>query len=265
MTMSTIADTSPEEKSRPSTPSSLPAEITSKALAEATPWIDSAVQQALSYQKIAEEKLDAFIETSRSRISEIRSTGSAHLDQTIYSLQCAVSELGVYEALAFAKLNEGVKIAASHPLITTGVTAGLGLVLLKRPRRYIYYKGVRLFSSEETLLSHADAKVKDLRQSISRLKAESEKLERTTSLAEGQFINGRVKLRDAGKRIQGMIRSAYKIERQAAGLKDVLRELPGREAYRFLSHVNDLTSEVKKEKHALTKEVTKISNFGISV
>ncbi|CAL1361505.1 unnamed protein product [Linum trigynum] len=263
--MSTIADTSPEEKSRPSTPSSMPAEITSKALAEATPWIDSAVQQALSYQKIAEEKLDAFIETSRSRISEIRSTGSAHLDQTIYSIQSAVSELGVYEALAFAKLNEGVKIAASHPLITTGVTSGLGLVLLKRPRRYIYYKGVRLFSSEETLLSHADAKVKDLRQSISRLKAESEKLERTTSLAEEQFINGRVKLRDAGKRIQGMIRSAYKIERQAAGLKDVLRELPGREAYRFLSHVNDLTSEVKKEKHVLTKEVTKISNFGISV
>ncbi|CAN1849419.1 RGS1-HXK1-interacting protein 1, partial [Linum perenne] len=160
---------------------------------------------------------------------------------------------------------EGVKIAASHPFITTGVTAGLGIVLLKSPRRFIYYKTLRLVSSEEAMLSRADAKVKELRQSISLLKAESEKLERQASVAEGEFIRGRKKLRQTGKQIQGVIRSAYKIDRQAAGLKDVLQELPGREAYRFRSQVKDLASEVKKEKQVLTKEVTKISNYGISV
>ncbi|CAN0921790.1 RGS1-HXK1-interacting protein 1 [Linum grandiflorum] len=263
--MTTVADASPEEKPKPSPPSSFPAEITSKALAEAAPWIDNTVQQALSYQKTAEEKLDAFVEATRSRISEIRSTGSAHLDQTIYSIQCAASELGVYEDLAFKKLNEGVQIAASHPFITAGVTAGLGLVLLKSPRRFIYYKTLRLVSSEETMLSRADAKVKELRQSMSLLTAESEKLERMASQAEGEFIRGRTKLRQTGKQIQSVIRSAYKIERQAAGLKDVLQELPGREAYRFRSQVKDVANEVKKEKNVLSKEVTKISNYGISV
>ncbi|CAN1248794.1 RGS1-HXK1-interacting protein 1, partial [Linum perenne] len=263
--MTTVAGASPDEKPKPLPPISFPAEITSKALAEAAPWIDHAVEQAFSYKKTAEEKLDAFVEATRSRISDIRSTGSAHLEQTVYSVKCAASELGIYEDLAFTKLNEGVKIAASHPFITTGVTAGLGIVLLKSPRRFIYYKTLRLVSSEEAMLSRADAKVKELRQSISLLKAESEKLERQASVAEGEFIRGRKKLRQTGKQIQGVIRSAYKIDRQAAGLKDVLQELPGREAYRFRSQVKDLASEVKKEKQVLTKEVTKISNYGISV
>ncbi|CAN1849424.1 RGS1-HXK1-interacting protein 1 [Linum perenne] len=210
--MTTVAGASPDEKPKPLPPISFPAEITSKALAEAAPWIDHAVEQAFSYKKTAEEKLDAFVEATRSRISDIRSTGSAHLEQTVYSVKCAASELGIYEDLAFTKLN-----------------------------------------------------VKELRQSISLLKAESEKLERQASVAEGEFIRGRKKLRQTGKQIQGVIRSAYKIDRQAAGLKDVLQELPGREAYRFRSQVKDLASEVKKEKQVLTKEVTKISNYGISV
>lgn len=143
--------------------------------------------------------------------------------------------------------------------------------------------------------------------------------------------------RYAGKQLHGVIRSAYKIERQAAGmpvsckfrclyaswtlwrdlseifsilfflcvyhqsgLKDIIGELPRREASRFRSQVcrwvkifiqsfipfiqvrkknknkgcsiglfcwqvSDLASEAKRERNALTKEVTKISNYGISV
>ncbi|KAL4599951.1 hypothetical protein ACB092_11G164200 [Castanea dentata] len=71
--------------------------------------------------------------------------------------------------------------------------------------------------------------------------------------------------RQAGKQIQGVIRSAYKIERQAGGLKDILGELPRTQASRFRSQVSKLASEAKRERTALTKEVTKISNYGISV
>ncbi|KAJ0112072.1 hypothetical protein Patl1_00172 [Pistacia atlantica] len=261
--MATIAESSQGENPNLAPPSDIV--VKSKIREDATPWIEYAVQQYMIYQKTLEESLDSAIQTSRSRLSQIRLTASAHFHQTMDSLQDLKSEYAVYESILFGKVKEGIDVAASHPLITSGVAIGLGSVVLKRPRRFLYYNAQRLLMSEETLTSRADAKVKELRQSIDRLKAESEKLERVASVAEDEFIRGRTKLRQAGKQIQGVIRSAYKIERQAAGLKDILGELPRREASRFRSHVSKLASEAKRERNALTKEVSKISNYGISV
>ncbi|KAK0580646.1 hypothetical protein LWI29_004621 [Acer saccharum] len=262
--MATVAESSAEEEKPSVAPHS---DIFSKSivLEEATPWIKYAVQQATLYQKIVQETIDSTIEASRSRLTEIGLTASAHFHQTIASLEDVKSEYAVYEDKLFGKVEEGIDIAASHPLITGGVSVGLGCLVLKRPRRFLYYNALRLFVSEETLLSRADTKVKELRQSIDRLKAESEKLERVASVAEDELIRGRTKLRQAGKQIQGVVRSAYKIERQAAGLKDILGELPRREASQFRSQVSNLASEAKRERNALTKEVSKISNYGISV
>ncbi|CAK7347838.1 unnamed protein product [Dovyalis caffra] len=321
--MATDAESpSPEEKpsAQPPPPpaaTDLTSIIKSKALEETAPWIDDAMQQALIYQKTMQDSLDTAIGASKSRFSEIISTSQAHFSQTIDYLQDVKLEIGVYEDKLFGKVKEGINVAASHPLITSAVAVGLGLVVLKRPRRILYYKTLRLFNSEEALLSQADAKVKELRQSISLLKAESEKLEiyvgeefwlchvlagnivqdedgsrvenssgdrecirhlklytailRRASLAEQELIRGRTKLRfvisekrllmftlekyerkcflladffcgnfvycyrQAGKQIQGVISSAYKIERQAMGLRDILGELPRAEASRFRS------------------------------
>ncbi|KAK8573391.1 hypothetical protein V6N13_100190 [Hibiscus sabdariffa] len=174
--------------------------------------------------------------------------------------------------MAFGKVKEGINIAASNPLITGSAAVGLGFLLLKRPRRLLYYKTLRFFQSEESyylflqsMISKADTRVKELRQSIDRLKAESEKLERSASVAEAELIRGRTKLRQAGKQIRSVIQSAYKIERQAAGLKDTLGELPSREASQFRSQVSNLASQAKRERNVLAKEVSKISNHGIAV
>ncbi|KAI4370669.1 hypothetical protein MLD38_018993 [Melastoma candidum] len=133
------------------------------------------------------------------------------------------------------------------------------------PRRFLYYKTVRLLLSEESMLSRAQSKVQELRKSIDQLKAESEQLERDAKIAEEIMIHGRTKLRQAGKQIQGAIRSSYKIERQARGLKDIINELPRREASHFKSQVSSLASEAKREKSVLSKVISKISNYGISV
>ncbi|XP_022770228.1 uncharacterized protein LOC111313760 [Durio zibethinus] len=272
--MATVSEP-PQDKPNPNSLPALPpppllssdfsSKSESKALEQATSWIDYAAEQALLYQKIIEQNINATIEASRSRLSEIRSTSSAHFNQTIDSLEDVKHQIGVYEDMVFGKVKEGINIAASHPLITGGAAVGLGFLVLKRPRRLIYYKTLRLFNSEESLLSKADIRVKKLRQSIDRLKAESEKLERSASVAEEELIRGRTKLRQAGKQIQSVIHSAYKIERQAAGLKDVLGELPRREASRFRSQVSKLASEAKQERNALAEEVSKISNHGIAV
>ncbi|XP_010524407.1 PREDICTED: uncharacterized protein LOC104802474 [Tarenaya hassleriana] len=252
----------PPESSPPPLPS---AKIASKAVENAASWIDDTLQQALIYQNTVTETVESTIQASRSRLSQIRETSSAHFNQTLDSLRDIASEYTVYEHMLFGKVKEGVNVAASYPLISGGVAFGVGIFSLKRTRRFLYYSTLRIFSSEEALLSQADLKVKELRQSIDRLKAESEKLERRTTVAEQELIRGRMKLRQAGKQIQGVIHSAYKTEKQAAGLKDLLKELPRREASRFRSQVSNLASEAKQERNALTKEVNKISNYGIPV
>lgn len=83
--MSTVPESTSEEK-----PALSLGEYTtgtghdSQALGQAaTPWVDYAVQQARIYQKTIEETLESAIEASRSRLSQIRSTSSAHLHQTV--------------------------------------------------------------------------------------------------------------------------------------------------------------------------------------
>ncbi|XP_052171187.1 RGS1-HXK1-interacting protein 1 [Diospyros lotus] len=264
--MATMADSSEEKQQLPS-PSLSPHNdySKSKTLEDAVPWIDYAVQQARMAQKTVEDTMDTTVAATRSRLDRFLSTGSAHLNQTIDSLQDFKSEYAVYEAFVFGKIKEAILVAASHPLATGSAAVGVAFLALKRPRRFLYYNTLRLFSSEESLISRADAKVKELRQSIDLLKLECEKLEKRASLAEEEMIRGRTKLRQAGKQIQGVIHSAYKIERQAGGLKDALGELPRREASHFRSQVSKLAGEAKRERNALTKEVSKINNYGISV
>ncbi|WJX81457.1 hypothetical protein P8452_64336 [Trifolium repens] len=229
------------------------------------PFIDYAVGQALFYQKTFNDAVDSAIDVSTSRFSQIRSTSSAHFQQTLHYLDDFKSQYNAYEDLLFGKIKEGVVVAASHPVITCGATASLGLLVLKRPRRIMYYNAKRLFVSEESLISKASAEVIELRKSIDLLKSEVGKMEKNALHAEEQFLHGRTKLRDAGKQIRNVIQSAYKIERRAGGLKDILGELPKREASHFRSQVSKLASEAKREKNSLAKEVSKISNYGISV
>ncbi|TMW97480.1 hypothetical protein EJD97_005411 [Solanum chilense] len=266
--MAAIAESSEANVNSPSP--SLPLERVnhedrSNTLGEAVPWIDNAVQQAQLARKTAEDTFENAIVVTKSRLNRVLSTSSAHFNQTLDTLQDLKSEYSVYEDLAFGKIKEGLLLAASHPLATTGAVLGVGVLGLKRPRRFLYYSAMRLFVREEALLSRADAKVKELQKSIDLLKAESAKLENQAIQAEGEMIRGRTKLRQAGKQIRSVIQSAYKIERQATGLQDVLKEFPRREVSLFRSQVSNLASEAKKERNVLTKEVTKISNYGISI
>lgn len=231
----------------------------------AKPWAEYAAQQALLYQRAIDQSLESAIQASKSRLSQIRSASYPHFQKAIDSFWEARSELAAYENLLFGKIRDGILVAASHPLISCGVATGMGFLVFKKPRNFLYYKTVRLFVNEESLFSKADAKVKELRQSIDRIKVESERLEKRTLQAQEELIRGRTKLRQAGKQIEGAIQSAYKIERKARGLKDILADLPTREASRLRTQVSNLASEAKKERIGLSKEVSKISDYGISV
>ncbi|XP_058085755.1 RGS1-HXK1-interacting protein 1 [Magnolia sinica] len=256
--MTTVA-ADPEEKS------SYPRVENSSQALEEKPWIEYAIQQYQILKATLEETADSALQTARSRLSQIHSTSSAHLHQTLESLETIKDEFAAYENLFVGKIKEGLIIAGLHPAITCGVAGGLGIIILKRPRRFLFHSTQRLFMSEESLISKADAKVKELRKAIDNMKFESKVLEERASRAEEEMERGKTKLRQAGRQIQGVINSSYKIERQASGLKDVLGELPSREASRFRSQVSSLASVTKQERKALAKEVSKITNYGISI
>ncbi|MED6160229.1 hypothetical protein PIB30_049442 [Stylosanthes scabra] len=232
---------------------------------ETTSFVDYVVEHARFYHAALNDAIDSAIDASKSRLSQIRSTSSAHFQQTLHALDDVRAQYNVYEDLMFAKIKEGVLVAASHPMITCGTTSALGVLAFKRPRRFLYYNTLRLFASEEALISRATAQLKELRQSVDLLKAEGEKLEKRALHAEEEFLRGRTKLRHAGKQIRSVIQSTYKIERQVGGLKDILGELPRRDASHLRSQVSKLATETKQEKKSLTKEISKISNYGISV
>ncbi|KAF3577559.1 hypothetical protein DY000_02036008 [Brassica cretica] len=158
--------------------SSIPsAKIATTTVENAASWIDETMRQALVYQSTIVETLDSKIDASKSRLAQIRDTSITHTSQTIDSIREIASEYNVYEHMVFAKIKDGVNVAASHPLVSGGLAFGVGIFALKKTRRFVYYNAVRMFSTEEALLSRADLRVKELRQSLDRLTAESEKLE----------------------------------------------------------------------------------------
>ncbi|KAG9452292.1 hypothetical protein H6P81_005196 [Aristolochia fimbriata] len=229
------------------------------------PWVEYAFHQAQILTRGVQETADSSIEAARSRLSEIRSTSSAHFQMTLDYLDNAKTEIGAYEDALFSKIKDGLVVASYHPAIAIGAAAGFGIIAFKGPRRFLYYSTRRILTNEETLISKAESEVKELRQSLLQMKNDGKLLEERAVKAEEEMKHGRDKLRKAGHQIQSLIRSVYKIERQASGLKDILGELPRREASQFRSQVSSLASEAKKERIALGKEVSKISNYGLSV
>ncbi|PNX97878.1 hypothetical protein L195_g021115, partial [Trifolium pratense] len=149
------------------------------------PFIDYAVGQALFYQKTIYDAVDSAIDVSTSRFSQIRSTSSAHFQQTLHYLDDFKSQYNTYEDLLFGKIKEGVVVAASHPVITCGATASLGFLVLKSLGPWsVLRQGLRFESSQGhflcwSLISKASAEVIELRKSIDILKSEVEKMEVT--------------------------------------------------------------------------------------
>ncbi|KAI5067864.1 hypothetical protein GOP47_0016209 [Adiantum capillus-veneris] len=228
-------------------------------------WLAYTVAQAQELRRSVADSTDTVLQSTRSYLSDLQSTSShySHFAQNWY--HTVRSEYGHYEDIFFGKLKEGLQIASDHPAATCTVMAGAGLLLMKRPRRFLVRNTVGRFQSEESLLTRSENRVKELRQSIDLLKKESKKLEERAKLAEDELLRGRTKLKQVGTQIQKLVNSIHKTESQSQGLMESLRELPGRDALRFRAEVASMTAEAKLERNSLTKEVSKIANFGIPV
>nr|CAD1831127.1 unnamed protein product [Ananas comosus var. bracteatus] len=235
--------------------------------ADVSPWIERAAARALDLK----ETLDAAVGSAvgapppppppprRSLPTTSKSPRYVEIMESVKAMY------EFHEEMAFAKIKEGVLLAASNPGLSSGIAAGLGLIFFRRPRNFLIQNARRLFVSEEVLLSSAKTKVNGLRQSVNLVTNERIKLMERASNAEKEFQKGRTDLMMEGRAIERELRYVRSIEKQAMGLKVALNELPRTQASPLRARASGLVSQVKKEKAALNGALTKIINYGIPV
>lgn len=229
------------------------------------PWHVSTAEQAQELKRTLVESTDSALQSVRENVEELRASSSIHYRTILDHVPKIRNQYIVYEDTFFKKLKEGLLIARENPTTTFGVAAGIGLLLMRSPRRFLFRHTIGRFQSEESLLANAENKVKGLRQSVDLLKNESKKLQERATLAEEELKRGQTKLKHAGNQIQSLVHSVYKTETQASRLMDNLREIPGREALKLRAEVASMASDAKSQRSLLVKQVSKITNHGISV
>jgi hypothetical protein len=86
-------------------------------------------------------------------------------------------QYAVYEDIFFSKLKEGVHTISRYPNVAYGVLGVTTLLALRTPRKLLFRLTIGRFQSEEAMYARAEAKVKEMRQSVDLLKNETRKLE----------------------------------------------------------------------------------------
>ncbi|KAJ0968340.1 hypothetical protein J5N97_025257 [Dioscorea zingiberensis] len=254
--MATTTNPSPDEPKN--TTLILTPDIASEAAATAQKWLEDAAGQAL----VLKQDLLVAVRAAGCRLLAASSSG---VQQTKETVEWIKMEYATREDEMVAKIKEGIAIAAAHPNLSSGIAVGVGLVAFKAPRRFLIHNTRRLFVSEEFLLSQAEAKVNQLRQSVNSVKNDIKKFEERASKAQNEMERGRQTLIETGSKIQRELRYINKIEREALGLKEFISELPGRQVSEYQSQVSGLISKVKQDRNVLGRVISKIANYGISV
>ncbi|WCJ28508.1 hypothetical protein M5689_010204 [Euphorbia peplus] len=208
------------------------------------------------------------IESKESAISSARSfqhTSSSHLRSLQDHASRFASNYKTYEDAFFNKIKDHLHFAREHPAEVLALSASASLLLLPGPRRFLFRTTFGRFQSEEAKFIKAEKNVKGLNLSVDLMKNESKKLLERASLAEKDMNFGHNELKEAGRKIQHLAKSAYKVETQVADLMDGLREIPGREALKLRAEVASMASNLKQQRVLLNKQVMKISELGVPI
>ncbi|XP_042379195.1 RGS1-HXK1-interacting protein 1-like isoform X1 [Zingiber officinale] len=180
-------------------------------------------------------------------------------------MQAVRPQWQVYEDTLVHKVKDQVLVAYEHPVETCAVAVGVGLLLLRGPRRILYRNTLGRFKTEEKRLTEAELHLRDINESISKLKKQSKNILTKISFGEEDLQRGSTKIRAAGHEIQRLSKYIYKVESQATDLMEDLRAVPGRKALELRAELASMTSGLKSQRHELNQRVTQISELGIRV
>ncbi|KAJ6798705.1 Uncharacterized protein M6B38_210570 [Iris pallida] len=180
-------------------------------------------------------------------------------------IPCITSHYKVYEDAFVQKVKDNLMIAREHPVEVGGTAVAAALLLMRGPRRFLFRNTFGRFQDEEARIVKLEGGLKELNQSLDKLKKENKNIILRASFGEEELQRGRTKIRDAGHEIQRLSNSIYKIESEAADFMDDLRALPGRNAIKLRAEVASMASDLKQQRHELDKQIVKIAEYGIRV
>ncbi|KAJ6839319.1 uncharacterized protein M6B38_316880 [Iris pallida] len=180
-------------------------------------------------------------------------------------MPCITSQYKMYEDAFLKKVKDYLMIAREHPVEVGGTAAAAALLLMRGPRRFLIRNTFGRFQDEEARITKFERGLKELNQSLDKLKKENKNIILRASFGEEQLQRGRTKIRDAGYEIQRLSKSIYKIESEAADLMDDLQELPGRNALKLRAELASMASDLKQQRRELDKWIVKIAEYGIRV
>ncbi|XP_073113678.1 RGS1-HXK1-interacting protein 1 [Elaeis guineensis] len=171
----------------------------------------------------------------------------------------------VHEDAFVQKVKDQLMIAREHPTETFGIVVAAGLVLMQGPRRFLLRNTFGRLVSEQDRSAKAELCLKELSQSVEKLKKDSKNMLLKASWGEQDLQRGHAKIRAAGREIQRLAKSIYKIESEATDLMDGLRALPGRTALQLRAEATSMASDLKNQRRELNERIMKISELGIRV
>ncbi|CAN7081755.1 unnamed protein product [Brassica oleracea var. botrytis] len=225
-----------------------------EAIGGAEKWVDG-------FQRTVKESTDSAIRSARS----LRENYTSQFRSIQDLIPHALTQYKTYENAFFSKVTEELINVKEHPAAAAGIGLAAGLVLMRGPRRFLFRRTLGRFQSEEAQFLRAEKHVQELNMSVDLMKKESSKLLERSALAEKDMKRGLSELMNSGNNIHRLAKSVHKVECEAAGLMDGLRQIPGREAIKLRAEVASMTSLLRQKRIALNKRIMGMSELGVPV
>ncbi|KAL0763249.1 hypothetical protein Bca101_079400 [Brassica carinata] len=203
-----------------------------EAIGGAEKWVDG-------FQRTVKESTDSAIRSARS----LRENSTSQFRSIQDLIPHALTQYKTYENAFFSKVTEELINAKEHPAAAAGIGLAAGLAQFLRAEKH----------------------VQDLNMSVDLMKKESSKLLERSALAEKDMKRGLSELMNSGNNIHRLAKSVHKVECEAAGLMDGLRQIPGREAIKLRAEVASMTSLLRQKRIALNKRIMGMSELGVPV
>lgn len=227
----------------------------------------SATDQLKEVTDVAVTNLDRGIHTATRALKSATSKSLAVADEAAVQsrvyYKVGVAQYKVAEDHVFNALKDGVEVALANPDVTSAVLAGLALVALPGPRRFLYRQTWGRLRSDEAVYLAAQRKSQSLGESVEGFTVEAGKLTQRLVSAETQYVDGLRKVKATSKQLQALQKEIAGSERAAQSLVRTLYELPSAQAIALQAEVATKLQAAKMQRKALEKLIYGVTKQGL--
>lgn len=198
----------------------------------------------------------ASVSSVGTRLQRFVDTGVAHSSN---GLDMVLAQYQTQEDVVVEYLKGGVRSCILNPYPSAMGMLGLSVLLLPGPRGFLIRNTIGNLQTDEAIYRGADTKLQNLIKSLGEQAKEGEALEEVAVKYAKEKFAIQHQLRDTTGSMQTLAKEAWKAERQAEGLKSLLRQLPGRQALQLRSELAKVQSTAGSQRAAVVRSLNNAS------